>query len=108
MYRVICWWRRWRDQRRTQRNLRWHLKHPGTYDLAVDWTEMFPDGRFIFYEGDDPDGFVIEMRQRFGFDPSDDDSWLEWIADNDDYMYGFHCPARILNDVYGGNYPMGS
>jgi hypothetical protein len=37
----------------------------------MTWKELFPDGRFIFYEGDDPDAFAKEIKARFGFDPSE-------------------------------------
>lgn len=37
------------------------------------WKDLFPDGRTIFYEGDDPTGFVRTVRSEFGFDPSASD-----------------------------------
>ncbi|MEU7902189.1 hypothetical protein [Actinoplanes sp. NPDC049118] len=70
------------------------------------WADLFPDGRQIYYEGDDPDEFRKEIKARFGFDPALDPCWGEepgWGS------YSFHCPVGLLDDIYGGpNYPMGS
>jgi len=33
-------------------------------------AEWFPDGRTLFYEGEHPDAFVEDIKQRCGFDPS--------------------------------------
>ena len=70
------------------------------------WSELFPDGRFIYYEGNNPEAFVEEIKRKFGFDPSKDNpKWGEVIS----VSYGFHCPAEYLDAIYGGSkYPMGS
>jgi hypothetical protein len=39
------------------------------------WRELFPEGRTIFYEGDEPEKFAQEILAEFGFDPSADDRW---------------------------------
>lgn len=68
------------------------------------WSEMFPNGRTIFYEGDDPEGFVAEIKEKFCFDPSLSRGWNATLG-----YYSFHCPAEHLDEVYGsGKYPMGS
>lgn len=102
------------------------------------WSEMFPDGRDIYYEGDDPDGFVAEIKDKYGFDPSARPHkfgfgtpdgppssnpgagvtapyWGEIIDPAADggcgipfASYPFHCPAEHLNAIYGGDYPLGS
>jgi hypothetical protein len=70
--------------------------------LMLKWSEMFPDGRYLFYEGDNPEGFAKEMRNKYAFDPKKDN--LNW-SDG----YGFWCPSRLLDEVYGsGSYPLGS
>ncbi len=68
------------------------------------WSELFPYGRLIFYEGDDPQGFVEEIKAKFGFDPSKDNSgWDE------EGGYSFFCPGDHLDAIYGvSKYPMGS
>jgi hypothetical protein len=79
-----------------------------------DWSEMFPGGRDIFYEGADPEGFAAAMLDHFGFDPSKDPNWGQWIGDSPDdptgfVSYQFHCAAEYLDDVYGsGSWELGS
>jgi hypothetical protein len=74
------------------------------------WSELFPHGRFIFYEGKRPKAFVAEIKRKFGFDPSKDDGWGEVIENGEDSFtsYGFHCPAEHLDAIYSTDYPMGS
>jgi hypothetical protein len=68
------------------------------------WSEMFPNGRHIYYEGDTPRGFVIEMKAKFKFDPSkDNDHW------NEESGYCFLCPSKLLDKIYDlSKYPLGS
>ena len=78
---------------------------------AKPWSEMYPDGREIFYEGDDPAGFAATVRDRFGFDPSATATWGETLFDGRETFqsYAFHCPAEHLDTLYGtGEYPLGS
>lgn len=78
------------------------------------WSEMFPDGRWVFYEGDDPDGFADEMVAKFGFDPrKDNPSWGAEHGELEDEgkftSYQFLCPGRCIDQVYGSDeYPLGS
>jgi hypothetical protein len=67
------------------------------------WSELFPDGRQIFYEGNHPAGFVAEIKARFGFDPSENNP--RW---NRKSGFSFLCPGPLMDDIYGGEYPMGS
>lgn len=68
------------------------------------WSELFPDGRYIFYEGDDPESFVKEMKNSFGLNLTFD--WDEFKEFN---AFGFHCPSKFIDEIYGnGKYPMGS
>ena len=75
------------------------------------WAELFPEGRYIFYEGDDPKGFVADMKRKFNFDPSKDPSW-NWRRSVPRGGSGceFLCPAHMLDEIYGcdSKYPMGS
>ncbi len=67
-----------------------------------DWSELFPNGRHIYYEGDDPPGFAREIKSKFGFDPSaDNDHW------NEESGYCFYCPPEHLDEIYT-NYQLGS
>ncbi len=68
------------------------------------WSEMFPEGRFIFYEGDDPQGFVKQIKDVLGFVIT-----IDWDDYKQDGAFGFHCPVEYLDEIYGsGKYPMGS
>ena len=68
------------------------------------WSELFPEGRHIFYEGDDPKGFAKEMKEKFSFDPSQNNpGW------NKRSGYSFDCQVSALDKVYGNRkYPLGS
>lgn len=57
----------------------------------------------FFYEGKDPEGFVEEIKQRFGFDPSKDESWC-WKCGR----YSFVCPSEIDDDELRYDYPLGT
>jgi hypothetical protein len=73
------------------------------HGAETTWAELFPEGRFIFYEGDDPTGFADEIWERFNFAV---DQSPKWKGGGDP---GFHCPAQLLDEIYGsGRYPMGS
>jgi hypothetical protein len=92
------------------------LVSPGYDDGAPlkSWSEMFPRGRHIYYEGDEPQKFADEIRTEFGFDPSADEYWGLLIPGDDLHddaftSYCFRCPPEILDAVYGsGRWPMGS
>jgi hypothetical protein len=53
------------------------------------WAELFPEGRQIYYEGDDPQAFADEIKTKFGFDPSENNPLWK-------YGFSFHCPAHLL------------
>jgi len=66
-------------------------------NLVRSWRDLFPEGRTIFYEGDDPVGFVKDVRERFGLEIT--------LGDHGE----FDCPANLLDEIYGGDlYPLGS
>ncbi len=77
---------------------------------TTTWRELFPDGRVIFYEGDDPAGFVTTIKAEFGFDPSADPGWDEWVEwETIGFRsYAFRCPPDHLDAIYSGRFPMGS
>ena len=79
--------------------------------MPVPWNALFPEGRHIFYEGNDPKGFAKEIKKRFGFDVTKDPSWGIRIPGGkglDPFnSYAFDCPPGILDAVYT-EYPMGS
>ena len=73
------------------------------------WQEMFPEGRWIFYEGSDPEGFAHEMIILYEFDPRYNPSEGYNSGWTPSRGYYFHCPGRCINEVYGsGKYPLGS
>jgi hypothetical protein len=64
-------------------------------------------GRHIFYEGGDPDGFAQQIQTEFGFDLTKDPRWGCW--DPGFTTYSFDCPPGLLDEIYGsGRFPMGS
>jgi hypothetical protein len=68
---------------------------------TTTWRELHPEGMTVFYEGDDPDGFVGEIKERFGFDPSEAYWWQAHRS--------FVCPPEHLDAIYGGEtYALGS
>lgn len=71
--------------------------------MSVDWADMFPNGRLLFYEGDTPKEFALEMLKKFKFDPREKNKcWNEKCG------FSFHCPASAINSIYNGQYPLGS
>jgi hypothetical protein len=49
-------------------------------------VELYPEGRHLYYEGDDPAGFIKELKERYGLGVS----------------VSFHCPAELLDEIYSG------
>jgi hypothetical protein len=77
------------------------------------WGNLFPQGREIYYEGDDPARFVEQLRREFGLNPASDPNWgvrIEGGETCDDFTsYAFHCPSEFLDIIYGSDrFPMGS
>ena len=83
------------------------------------WAELFPDGRTIFYEGDDPEAFRKLVKTEFGFDPSEHPGDLTGLYNrldaprestwDEQHGWSFHCPAEHLNAIYSNSrFPMGS
>jgi hypothetical protein len=69
------------------------------------WRELFPEGRHIFYEGDDPGGCRNAIIAEFGFDPA----LISGVYDPGWPDSGFFCPPEHLDAIYGGGrWPMGS
>lgn len=66
------------------------------------WSDLFPNGRDIFYEGDNPRAFMREMRDVYGLHINKNKkSWRRSKM--------FFCPADLLDKIYGnGKYPLGS
>jgi hypothetical protein len=74
--------------------------HEPPSKVTSRWSELFPEGRVIYYEGDDRESFVAELKAKFNFDPSKDSLWRRGM---------FTCPAHLMDEIYGsGKYPMGS
>jgi len=67
------------------------------------WKDLFPQGRTIYYEGDDPEAFAQQVKTEFGFDPSASPWWGERNDEGelDVNSYKFHCPAEHLDAIYG-------
>jgi hypothetical protein len=73
---------------------------------GMSWAEVFPEGWWFTYKGDDPEGFAAAIKDEFKFDPGADTGW-----DAKDHRgrpsRGFHCPAEHLDAVYGsGRFPV--
>jgi hypothetical protein len=79
----------------------------------IPWSEIYPEGRELFYEGDDPAGFAAEINLNYDLDPAASPNWGVHIPASDGLnaftSYAFHCPAKYLDTLYGtGRYPLGS
>jgi hypothetical protein len=62
--------------------------------------ELFPEGRNVWYEGDDPEGFLAAVRERWG---------LELTLKQDPSGYAFFCPPGYVDAiVYESEWPMGT
>jgi hypothetical protein len=91
------------------------------------WAGLFPKGRTVFYEGDDPEGFRQQILAEFGFDPAkcpgvyaNNSNWdYKELGEmpvgqktptwDEDHGWQFHCPAEHLDAIYGNDrFPMGS
>ncbi len=71
--------------------------------MAAKWSELFPYGRRVFYEGKDPKGFAKEILKTYKFEIRFSGVY------NKPNGYQFHCPAKLLDEIYGsGKYPLGS
>lgn len=77
------------------------IREPLPHDA---WAKMFPEGRFIFYEGNDPEAFRKEIVAKFGFDPKEK---AQCWSKKHGGTYYFLCPAEHLDAIYT-QYPMGS
>jgi hypothetical protein len=75
---------------------------------------MYPEGRVVYYEGDDPEGFRSEMLDEFGFDAAIpyDCGQVEGIRlrpTNWEGNRNFHIPAGLVRAVYGSErWPLGT
>jgi hypothetical protein len=101
--------------RRMLRGVGW-LRTPATsiysalrdwMEVEPTWDELFPDGRIVFYEGDDPDRFAFEMRLR-GIDvrkpPANLVDRVHW-----DEGRSFYIPPGRMEEIYGsGRWSIGS
>ena len=70
----------------------------------INWAKLFPEGRDLYYEGENPEEFAEAIREEFGLDPSADLLWGKRIEGGDGQAgsttYGFHCPAEKLDGIY--------
>jgi len=94
---------------------------------VAPWSQLCPDGRTLYYEGDDPDGFARAVKTQFGFDVAEHRGY--WPVKNDDESYSykphseptwneshgwqFHCPVEHIDAIYGDEtfrrrWPLGS
>jgi hypothetical protein len=79
-----------------------------TYDPVASWDDLMPDGAIRYYEGDDPEGFAVEMRARYSFDVTEtfED---EWSRTNWEEHRSFFIPAGLVGEIYGSSrWPLGS
>lgn len=62
--------------------------------------EMFPEGRSVWYEGEDPEGFVAAVQERYGF---------TLVLKEDPSGHAFFCPPGYVDAiVYESDWPMGT
>ena len=90
-----------------------HLRGNEPVADIIAWAEdTFPDGRHIYYEGDEPGIFAATIKDEFGFDVTTDPDWGYIVDDGEGdpfASYAFHCPVEFLGDIYYSHrWPMGS
>jgi hypothetical protein len=90
-----------------------HLRGNEPLADVIAWAEEYwPDGRNIYYEGDEPEAFAATIKDEFGLDVTSDRAWGQVIDDFEGgsfVSYEFHCPARLLGDIYySDRWPIGS
>jgi hypothetical protein len=82
--------------------------------LGQTWSDLYPDGRHIYYEGRASEGFAKQIQDEFGFNPALDPHWGLQMPEDDPEIgpylsYSFHCPAELLDVIYGDSrFPMGT
>jgi len=76
---------------------------------AVNWDDLMPYGRVVFYEGDDPESFAQEVHEEFGIDvtapaPANWEYQPDWEGAG-----SFFIPPGQVQAVYGSRrWPLGS
>jgi hypothetical protein len=90
-----------------------HLRGNEPVADMIAWAEDYwPDGRNIYYEGDEPEVFAATVEHEFGLDVTSDEAWGQEIGDPEEgsfLSYGFHCPSNLLGVIYyGDRWSMGS
>lgn len=90
-----------------------HLRGNAPLAGIIAWAEDYwPDGRHVYYEGDEPEAFAATVKDEFDLDLTNDHAWGEVIDEgggNSFVSYGFHCPTELLGDIYYSNrWPIGS
>ncbi len=90
-----------------------HLRINEPLADIIAWAEDYwPNGRQIYYEGDEPETFAATIEDEFGLDVTSDRAWGQVIDDDDGgsfVSYGFICPSELLGDIYySDRWPMGS
>jgi len=64
--------------------------------MSGDWDEWFPEGRTVWYEGDNPAGFKGEMTALgVQLDPQ---------RYNEESGWCFDIPAGRVGEIYGGRW----
>jgi hypothetical protein len=84
----------------------------------VMWKELLPEGRVLYYEGDDSEEFRAAIQWEFGFDPAEPHPdvvgcWGEWLETHDGrwfQSFPFFCPPEHIDAIYGADerWPVGS
>ena len=73
--------------------------------MNEEMVRILSDGRWVYYEGDDPHHFVREMKTKYGFDPVKNNS-RRW---NEESGWCFFLPGNCIDEVYDrSKYPLGS
>ncbi len=90
-----------------------HLRGNEPLAETIAWAEEYwPDGRDIYYEGNEPEAFAATIKAEFGLDVTGDPAWAEIIGDGEGSSFmscRFHCPPELLGDIYySDRWPIGS
>jgi hypothetical protein len=71
-----------------------HLKH----NDDPQWAELYPEGRVLYFEGEDLFGFIQQVKEKFGLD----------LSRSPNASFQFRCPPEHLQEMLNGDYPVGT
>jgi hypothetical protein len=82
------------------------------------WRDLYPNGRILYYEGDDPEGSAATIKAEFGFDVTQGGEFHHidehghdhgyWWAWTEEAGFSFECPPEHLDAIDSDRFPVGT